>query len=186
MNGLPRRMKSYPIQFSRFSYYKHLQIVHMFDTMHIKNNTTKLLWKILDGRTDKERIGNICSDIQEANHALQSVIINSNGDGREQNISLPWLLIEQQSLVVKEVIRKIRFLMGFSSNIQNILMKKGDFGGVKTHEWNTFIKVIIRYINILVYFFLVFFFSNLEININDFFCYNMFYLYLSQTTLTTT
>jgi hypothetical protein len=34
--------------------------------------------------------------------------------------------------------------MGFSSNIQNILTKKGDFGGVKTHDWHTFIKVISR------------------------------------------
>ena len=62
---------------------------------------------------------------------MQSIIINSNGDGHEQNTSLPWLLMEEQSNIVKEVIRKIRFLMGFSSNIQNILMKKGDFGGVK-------------------------------------------------------
>ena len=102
-----------------------------------------MLWKILDGRTDKERIGNICSDIQEANHALQSVIINSNGDGHQQNISLPWCLMEQQSNIVKEVIRKIRFPMGFSSNIKNILTQKGDFGGVKTHDWHTFIKVIV-------------------------------------------
>ena len=81
--------------------------------------------------------------MHEANHALQSVIINFNGNHREQNNSLPWLLTEQQSNIVKEVIRKIRFPTGFSSNIQNILTKKGDFGGVKTHEWHTFIKVII-------------------------------------------
>jgi hypothetical protein len=98
--------------------------------MHIRKNITELLWRILDGRTDKERIGKICCDIREANHALQSVIINSNGDGREKNTSLPWLLMEQQSNIVKEVIRKIRL----SSNIQNILTKKGDFGGVKTHD----------------------------------------------------
>ena len=103
-----------------------------------------MLWRILDGRTDKERIGKICCDIREANHALQSVIINSNGDGREKNTSLPWLLTEQQGNIIKEVIQKIRYLMGFSSNIQNILTKKGDFGGVKTHEWHTFIKVISR------------------------------------------
>jgi hypothetical protein len=41
------------------------------------------------------------------------VIINSNGDGQEQNNSLPWLLTEQWN-IVKEVIRKIRFLTGFS------------------------------------------------------------------------
>jgi hypothetical protein len=132
------------MQFSRLPYYEHLQIVHLFDTMHIGKNITKLLWRILDGRTDKERIGKICCDIREANHTLQSVIINSNGDGHEQNTSLPWLLTEQQSNIVKEVIRKIRFPTGFSSNIQNILTKKGDFGGVKTHDWHTFIKVISR------------------------------------------
>ena len=133
------------MQFSRFPYYKHLQIVHLFDTIHIEKNITKLLWQILDGRTDKERIGKICSDIHEANHALQSVIINSNGDGRQPNISLPWCLMEKQRNIVKEVIRKIRFPMGFSSNIKNILTKKGDFGGVKTHDWHTFIKVIVSF-----------------------------------------
>jgi hypothetical protein len=144
MNGRPRGMKSYPMQFSRLSYYKHLQIVHLFDTMHIRKNITELLWRILDGRTDEERNGNICSGIQEDNHALQSVIINSNGDGHEHNTSLPWLLMEKQSNIVKEVIRKIRFPTGFSLNIQNILTKKDDFGGVKTHYWHTFIKVISR------------------------------------------
>ena len=113
--------------------------------MHIRKNITELLWRILDGRTDKERIGKICSDIEEANHILQSVIINSNGDGCQQNISLPWCLTEQQSNIVKEVIRKIRFPTGFSSNINNILTKKGDFDGVKTHEWHTFIKVSVSF-----------------------------------------
>jgi hypothetical protein len=61
-----------------------------------------------------------------------------------QNISaLPWLLTEQQSKDVKEVIEKIKFPTGFSSNIKNILTKKGELGGVKTHDWHTFIKVII-------------------------------------------
>ena len=122
------------MQFSRFPYYEHLKIVHLFDKIHIMKNITELLWQILDGRTDKERIGKICSDIQEANHALQSVIINSNGDGRQQNISLHWCLMEQQSNIVKEVIRKIRFLTGFSSNIKNILTKKCDFGRLKTND----------------------------------------------------
>ena len=53
MNGLPRGMKSYPIQLSRFPYYEHLQIAHLFDTMHIGKNA------ILDGRTDKDKIGKI-------------------------------------------------------------------------------------------------------------------------------
>jgi hypothetical protein len=88
-------MKSHPIQFNIFPYYENLQIVNLFDTMHIGKNITRLLWIILDGRTDKERIGKICSDIQEAKHALQSVIINSNGDGHEQNTSLSWFLTEK-------------------------------------------------------------------------------------------
>jgi hypothetical protein len=88
-------MKSYLVQFNRLSYYEDLQIVHLFDTLHIGKNIIEFLWRILDGRTDKDRIGKISSDIQEANYALQSVIINSNDDGCEQNTSLPWLLIEQ-------------------------------------------------------------------------------------------
>ena len=77
MNGIPRGMKSYPIQFSRFPYYEHLQIAHLLDTMHIGKNVTKMICIILDGRTDKDQIGKKCSDIAETNHALQSVI-NSN------------------------------------------------------------------------------------------------------------
>ena len=86
---------------------------------------------------------------------MQSVINSNVGDG-DQDISLPWLLIEQQSNVIKEFIRKIKFSMGIFSNIQNILTKKGDFCGVKTHGWHTFIKVIIYLYN----FHLVHIFSN--------------------------
>ena len=146
MNGLTRGMKSYPIQFSRLPYYEHLQITHLFDTMHIGKNVTKMIWRTLDGRSDKDKIGKICSDIAEANHALQSVIISNVGNGN-RNISLPWLLMEQQSNAIKQVIQKIRFPTGFSSNIKNILTQKGDFGGVKIHDWHTFIKVIIYIYN---------------------------------------
>ena len=38
--------------------------------MHIKKNVTKMIWRILYGRTDKDKIGKNCSDIAEANHAL--------------------------------------------------------------------------------------------------------------------
>ena len=104
INGIPRGMKNYPIQLSRFSYYEHLQIAHLFDTMYIGNNVTKLLQRTLDGRSDKEKIIKICSDIQEANNAMKYVI-ELNNDGDKINIiSLPWLLTEQQSNVVKEVI----------------------------------------------------------------------------------
>ena len=66
INGLPQGMKSYPKQFSRFPYYEHLQISYMFDTMHIGKNVTETLWRILDGRSEKERIVKICKDIQES------------------------------------------------------------------------------------------------------------------------
>ena len=72
--GLPRGMKSYPKQFSRLSYYEHLQISHMFDTMHIRKNVTETLWWILDLRSDKEKIVQFCNDIQESNHAMEDVI----------------------------------------------------------------------------------------------------------------
>ena len=127
-NGLPRRMKCYPTQFMRFHYYEELKIVHLFDTMHIGKNVTKTLWRIIDGRRDKEKIVKFCNDIHESNHAMQGVI-RSNNDGDQNN--LPWLLTEKQSNVVKEVIQRINFPTGFYSNINNFLTKKGEFGGVK-------------------------------------------------------
>jgi hypothetical protein len=77
---------------------------------------------------------------------MQSATL-SNSDGDRNN--LPWLLTENPINDVKEVIERIKFSMGFASNINNILSKKGEFGGVKTHDWHTFIKVII-----LVYIFI--------------------------------
>ena len=61
-------------------------------------------------------------------------------------------------------------MTGFSSNIQNILTKKGDFGGVKTHDWHTFIKVIIYVYNFHLLHLLVIVVSYLEIN-NDHFLF---------------
>ena len=151
VNGLPRGMKSYPKQFSRLPYYEHLQIVHLFDTMHIGKNVTETLWRILDGRSDKEKIVKICSDIQEANHAMKDKIEYLNNDGHQINImSLPWLLTEKQSNAVKEVIQKMKFPTRFCSNIKNILTRKGDFGGVKMHDWHIFIKVIIIMVYIIL------------------------------------
>ena len=43
INGLLRGMKMYPKKFIRFPYYEHLQIAHLFDTMHIGNNVTETL-----------------------------------------------------------------------------------------------------------------------------------------------
>ena len=58
----------------------------------------------MDGRHDKEKIVKICSNIQEANHAMKN-FIQLNSDGDQINISaLPWLLTEQQINAIKEVI----------------------------------------------------------------------------------
>ena len=129
-------------QFSRFSYYERLQSAHMFDTIHIIKNVAETLWWILDIRSDKEKIVKFFNDIQEANHAMKDVIqLHRNGD--QINIkSLPWLLIEHQRNFVKQVIRKIKFPIGFCSNMKNIITKKGDFVGVKKHDWNIFMKLI--------------------------------------------
>ena len=50
---LPQGMKSYPKQFSRLPYYDNIEIVRLFDTMHIGKNITETLLHILDGRRDK-------------------------------------------------------------------------------------------------------------------------------------
>jgi hypothetical protein len=72
--------------------------------MHIRKNVTETLWKIIDGIRDKEKFVKICNDIQEANHAMQSVIRYSNRlDGVLDRNNLPWFLTEQQINDVKEV-----------------------------------------------------------------------------------
>jgi hypothetical protein len=81
----------------------------------------------------KKKNSKICSDIQEANHAMLNIIDLNRTNGVDQ-ISLQWLFKEDESNVVKEIIRKIRFPTGFASNIKNILTKKGEFGGLKTHD----------------------------------------------------
>ena len=88
-------------QFSRFPYYENLQIAHMFDTMHIRKNVAKTLWRILDGRSDKEKIVKICNDIQEANHAMKDVIQLHRNKVQININSLPWLLTKQQINFVK-------------------------------------------------------------------------------------
>ena len=100
-----------------------------------------MFWRILDGRRDKDKISKICSDIQEANHAMVNIIDLNRTNGVDRN-SLPWLFKEDEGNFVKEFIRKIRFPTGFASNIKNALTKKGEFGGLKTHDWHTLIKVI--------------------------------------------
>jgi hypothetical protein len=97
---LPRGMKSFPKQFSRLPYYEQLEIIHLFDTMHIGNNVTKMLWRILDGRRDKEKNSKICSDIQEANHAMINIIDLNKTNEVDRN-SLPWLFKEDESNVIK-------------------------------------------------------------------------------------
>ena len=96
-------MKSYPIQFNRLSYYEHLQIDHLFDTMHIGNNVTKTLWKLLELRREKDKVVKSCKDIQERNHAMKDVIqFHSNGEQVNIN-SIPSMFMEKQRNVVKEV-----------------------------------------------------------------------------------
>ena len=126
-------MNNFPKQFSRLPYYEKLEITRLFDTMHIGKNVTKMLWRILDGRRDKEKISKICSDIQEANHAMLNIIDLNRNNGFDRN-SLPWLFKEDEINVIKELIRKIIFPTGFASNIKNILTKKGEFGELKTHN----------------------------------------------------
>ena len=60
---------------------------------------------------------------------MQSVT-RSSSDG-DLNNQLPRLLTKKQSNDVKEVIQRIKFPIGFSSKINNIFKKKGEFGGGK-------------------------------------------------------
>ena len=71
-------------------------------------------------------------------------VIQFHRNGDQINInSIPWMFTEKKSNVIKEVMRKIKFPTGFCTNMKNIITKKGDFVGVKTHDWHIFMKVII-------------------------------------------
>ena len=85
------------------TYYEHLQIAHLFDTMHIGKNVPKTLWRLLELRREKDKIVKVCKDIQEGNHAMKYIIqFHSNKD--EINInSIPWMFTEQQNNVVKKI-----------------------------------------------------------------------------------
>ena len=75
-----------------------------------------------------------CKDIQEGNHAMKGIIqFHINGDQININ-SLPLMLMEQQSNVVKEFMQKFKSPTGFCANMKNIITKKYDFAGVKTHD----------------------------------------------------
>ena len=94
-------MKSYPKQFSGFPYYEHLQIAHLFDTMLIRKKVNKTLWRILDGRSEKEKIVKICNNIQEANHTMKDIIQFHKNEDQININSIPWMFTEKKSNVVK-------------------------------------------------------------------------------------
>ena len=132
---LPKGLKCYPREFSRLPYYEQLQIVHLFDTMHIGKNVTETLWKILDGRRDKEKVGKISSDIHYSNRPIKNIIESNSNEDWINASALPWLLTKQQSNAIKEFIQKMRFPTGFSVNIRNLVSKKSEFGpGLKMHD----------------------------------------------------
>ena len=77
--------------------------------MDIGKNATETLWRLLELGREKDNIVKVCKDIQEGNHAMKVVIqFHSNKDQININ-SIPWIFMEQQSNVVKEVMRKIKF-----------------------------------------------------------------------------
>ena len=144
-------MKIYPIQFNSFPYYENIQIAHLFATMNIGKNVIETLWRLLELRREKDKIVKACKDIQEGNHGMKDVIqFHRNIDQVNIN-SIPWMFTEQQRNVVKEVMRKIKFPTGFCANL-NIITKKGDFVGVKMHDWHVFIKLIIIVMSIYLFF----------------------------------
>ena len=69
--------------------------MHLFDPMHIGNNVIETLWKILDGRRDKDQIVKTCSDIEESNHAMKNGIRSNNNGDQIDTSALSWLFSEQ-------------------------------------------------------------------------------------------
>lgn len=103
---LPKGLKSYPRQFSRFLYYKNLPIMHFFGSMHIRKNVIETLCKIFDGRCDKEKLVKIYNDVDEFNHAL-NFFLESNSNRNWINMRIiHWLLMPQKTDAIYEAIKK--------------------------------------------------------------------------------
>ena len=81
--------------------------MRLFDPVHIGKNVTETLWEILDARRDKDQIVKTCSDIEESNHAMKNGIRSNNNGDKIDTSALSWLLPEQQSNALKDVIKKI-------------------------------------------------------------------------------
>ena len=89
-----------------------------------------------------------------------AIQIHSNGDQVDIN-SIPWMFMEQQSNVVKEVVWKIEFPIGFCANLKNIITKRWFCGGKNTllarlHQGNYYCYVHIIY---FFSFYCIYFFS---------------------------
>ena len=76
--------------------------MHLFDAMHIGKNVTETLWKMLDGRCDREQIAKKFTDIHESNHALKASIESNNNGDCINTSALPWLLTKQKSDELKK------------------------------------------------------------------------------------
>ena len=108
---------------------------------------------------ERDKVVKVCKDIQESNHSMKYVIQFHTNEEQVNINSIPWMFMEQQSNVVKEVTRKIKFPASFCANLKNVITKKGDFAGVKTHDWHVFIKVIIIVMSIYFFLFVYYFFN---------------------------
>ena len=68
--------------------------------MHIGNNVTKCLWKIIYERNIKGKFDKVISDIEQVN--IMQHLTQCYSDGKLAN--LPWLLPKKKIDVVKEII----------------------------------------------------------------------------------
>ncbi|KAL3676562.1 hypothetical protein R1sor_026510 [Riccia sorocarpa] len=95
-------------------YWKHLQIHHLLDPMHIEAKVVKSLIKHLFGEKDNVRSRRACEEFNVHPDTWMQI----NEDGSETMPSAPWVLRKEERKVLCQRISKIRFPTGFGSYLR--------------------------------------------------------------------
>ncbi|KAL3702065.1 hypothetical protein R1sor_020087 [Riccia sorocarpa] len=86
-------------------YWKHLQIHHLLDPMHIEANVVKSLIKHLFGEKDNVRSRRACEEFNVHPDTWMQI----NEDGSETMPSAPWVLRKEEHKVLCQRISKFDF-----------------------------------------------------------------------------
>ena len=122
------------------SYYEDLPIVHMFDTMHIGNNVSYCLYNMLFEKSSTH--GRQINKLQLRMDLKEVGIMPHLWPDDDSNfVDDPWSLTKEGKEKMIKSIKSIRFPTSFGVNFKKAFKKGNELAGMKTHNWNNFLRV---------------------------------------------